>query len=168
VVIIKPTCGNGIIEHSETCDDGKTEPGDGCDSTCRKELNAPSVSEAEPNDDPRAANVLQMTQRMGGMTVLGQVASRCDHDMYSLPVAQGGTVRVTVSPTAMPCSAEGGMVKVTLIGSDGQTQVNAGVLITNDCPTLEAKDLPAGQYYVQIHRTIGEVAWPYQLLVETP
>jgi cysteine-rich repeat protein len=30
-------CGNGIIECTETCDDGNTEAGDGCSADCRLE-----------------------------------------------------------------------------------------------------------------------------------
>jgi cysteine-rich repeat protein len=30
-----PTCGNGLIESGEVCDDGNTANGDGCDPTCR-------------------------------------------------------------------------------------------------------------------------------------
>ena len=30
-------CGNGVIEGSEECDDGNTQDGDGCSSTCKIE-----------------------------------------------------------------------------------------------------------------------------------
>jgi len=36
----QPTCGNGRIDPGEECDDGNTQPGDGCDETCRLELGA--------------------------------------------------------------------------------------------------------------------------------
>jgi fibro-slime domain-containing protein len=32
------TCGNGIIDPGETCDDGNNKPGDGCSSTCQTEI----------------------------------------------------------------------------------------------------------------------------------
>src|SRR3954468_11681317 len=31
------TCGNGIAEGNEECDDGNVQSGDGCDAECRKE-----------------------------------------------------------------------------------------------------------------------------------
>ena len=31
------TCGNGMLESGETCDDGNTTPGDGCSATCQTE-----------------------------------------------------------------------------------------------------------------------------------
>jgi cysteine-rich repeat protein len=46
-----PNCGNGSIEPAETCDDGNTAAGDGCDNTCMVEggfscLGMPSVCAA--------------------------------------------------------------------------------------------------------------------------
>ncbi len=32
-----PTCGNGVVENGEQCDDGNTVDGDGCSSTCQDE-----------------------------------------------------------------------------------------------------------------------------------
>jgi cysteine-rich repeat protein len=34
----KPVCGNGVVEAGEQCDDGNTVNGDGCSSTCQKEI----------------------------------------------------------------------------------------------------------------------------------
>ncbi|MDP2691646.1 MAG: LamG-like jellyroll fold domain-containing protein [bacterium] len=34
-------CGNGIVQSGETCDDGNTTPGDGCDASCQIEFGAP-------------------------------------------------------------------------------------------------------------------------------
>jgi len=33
-------CGNGIVEAGETCDDGNTTSGDGCDAACQDECAA--------------------------------------------------------------------------------------------------------------------------------
>lgn len=41
--VARQVCGNGVIETGETCDDGNTTPGDGCDSACIIE-----VPEVEP------------------------------------------------------------------------------------------------------------------------
>ena len=37
ISIRTPTCGDGIIEGAETCDDGDAQPGDGCSDTCQVE-----------------------------------------------------------------------------------------------------------------------------------
>ena len=34
-----PTCGDGVLEDPETCDDGNTTPADGCDGVCALEAN---------------------------------------------------------------------------------------------------------------------------------
>ena len=36
-VAAAPDCGNGVVETGETCDDGGTVAGDGCDATCQTE-----------------------------------------------------------------------------------------------------------------------------------
>lgn len=33
-----PVCGNGVVEAGEQCDDGGTQPGDGCDELCQVEI----------------------------------------------------------------------------------------------------------------------------------
>lgn len=42
-IICSEACGNGVLNPGETCDDGNTENGDGCPSTCQTES-------AEPKD----------------------------------------------------------------------------------------------------------------------
>jgi cysteine-rich repeat protein len=32
-----PSCGDGVVDTGEQCDDGGTDPGDGCDASCRTE-----------------------------------------------------------------------------------------------------------------------------------
>jgi cysteine-rich repeat protein len=169
VQIFRPTCGNGVVEHSETCDDNNTSSGDGCDSLCRKELSAAAVTEVEPNDDPRAANVLLLPSHPGTITANGMLATRCDHDMYSITVAQLGTVRATVGQTTIACGAEGATISLTLVGGDGQTAVpNVTTSMVGDCPMIEAMDLPPGEYFLVLKRSAGEMSWPYQMMVEGP
>ncbi len=43
VCIVNP-CGNGRVEPGETCDDGNTTAGDGCNATCQVEV----IPEPEP------------------------------------------------------------------------------------------------------------------------
>lgn len=34
---VDTTCGDGVLEYGEQCDDANTQPGDGCDASCRRE-----------------------------------------------------------------------------------------------------------------------------------
>jgi cysteine-rich repeat protein len=169
VVIARPQCGNNMVEHSETCDDGNTTSGDGCDSLCRKELPA-TTNEMEPNDDLRAANII-----LKGVParVTAQIATRCDHDMYSVTVAAGASIRAKVASMTASCISEGTSARLSLIASDGQTEIGLGTAPTgDDCPAIDerhafAKNLPAGEYFLMVKRT-SNTALSYQLTVEAP
>jgi cysteine-rich repeat protein len=39
----RPVCGNGVVEAGEQCDDGNTNNGDGCSSTCQIEVRPPTA-----------------------------------------------------------------------------------------------------------------------------
>lgn len=43
-----PSCGNGIKERDETCDDGNRTPGDGCSSCCQAETNWTCPADGQP------------------------------------------------------------------------------------------------------------------------
>ena len=46
-IICTEACGNGVLNPGETCDDGNTENGDGCPSTCQAEGAEPKDAEEE-------------------------------------------------------------------------------------------------------------------------
>ena len=170
VLVIRPICGNSLTEHAETCDDGNTVSGDGCDALCRQELTTFPASEVEPNDDPRAANVLAPAARAGAsavMTVMANLATPCEDDLFALALSEGGAVRARVSGAGAPCAEAA--AELTLVSGDGQTElVSATAGDGNACAGLEAKALHAGQYYLAVRRRAGERVWPYLLTVEVP
>jgi hypothetical protein len=103
------------------------------------------------------------------MTAAGMLASRCDHDLYSITLTQTGSLRASLGATTLPCGAESATVTLTLVGSDGQTAIpGVATTVTADCPAIEAKDLAAGEYFLALRRSAGEMSWPYQLTVEAP
>jgi hypothetical protein len=148
--------------------------GDGCDSLCRKELSIAAVSEAEPNDDIRSANVLELHQPgvgsggLSSMMVSAAIATRCDHDMYSVTLTRTGTIRANIAATGIACAADGAPVKIALVNADGLTPVSASIMTTNDCPQLEASNLAAGEYFLVVRRPGGDALFSYTLTVETP
>jgi cysteine-rich repeat protein len=44
-----PQCGNKVLEAGETCDDGNTTSGDGCDKTCQREMVSAACQAAVPD-----------------------------------------------------------------------------------------------------------------------
>jgi cysteine-rich repeat protein len=45
-----PICGDGIVEGAETCDDGNTTSGDGCDANCQAEFCGDGIVNDAPNE----------------------------------------------------------------------------------------------------------------------
>src|SRR6185295_14704373 len=45
---IAGTCGNGVAQGDEECDDGNTSPGDGCSPTCQLESVNPALCAGVP------------------------------------------------------------------------------------------------------------------------
>jgi fibro-slime domain-containing protein len=139
-----PTCGNSVIDQGETCDDGDSAPGDGCDGTCHK----------EPNYDcPEVGKPCVSTIVCGDGKVQGN--EQCDdgntnggdgctpacviQSGYNCPPT-GGTCTIKPPP---PC---GNSVKDTGEGcDDGNTMAGDGCSATCTiengymCPTAGAK-----------------------------
>jgi len=148
VLVIRPTCGNGgMAEHSESCDDGNTEDGDGCDSLCRHELSNADTDEQEPNDDPTAANVVL--------------------------TGAGASLRVTMlNRSAAACADGTPPIEMVLWQPGGRTAVGDGsVRAGNGCPVIDdahafAQDLPAGEHIVSVTTDENEGVLDYRLLFE--
>lgn len=72
LTLTAPVCGNGIVEGTETCDDGGTDGGDGCSATCALEpvTSRDTCATAEavtlvPSTDPLKPNVYEAIVRSG-------------------------------------------------------------------------------------------------------
>ncbi|MBO6939158.1 MAG: DUF4215 domain-containing protein [Deltaproteobacteria bacterium] len=130
LLVSQPVCGDGgVPEHSETCDDGNTTDGDGCDSRCRAEL-ASGDGEVEPNDDPTGANVLAAPGSFAGY-----IGGRCDEDHFV--VAHGG-----------------GRLVATLGGQDGSCASPSATLELLDAAgTVLATGTPEGELCARLEAT---------------
>lgn len=152
VLAVQPECGNNIKEHSETCDDGNLDAGDGCDDLCRQELKKGSSREVEPNDEPLAnANVLWLDDD-GTLTVTGQVGGTCDFDSFAFEVPEGGSVRAALESTGDDCNID---LKLQLVDPDGLTPIKTLHTTAGTCPIIEgtesfASNLDAGTYYLRV------------------
>jgi len=54
-ILCSATCGNGVLNAGESCDDGNTREGDGCSASCQSEAAAVAGTVAVANDASPAA-----------------------------------------------------------------------------------------------------------------
>lgn len=165
LTVLKATCGDGVREHGESCDDRNRMPGDGCDASCRSELRDGAM-EVEPNDDFSDPNVIALAGGVGTSTVQGRLGGRCDFDMFALDLAAGASVRATMLDiNGQPCGDGVPTFQMNWVLPDGRTRGGAGSVATgNRCPVISATDAfaqrvaSAGTYYVRVTTTGDEPA----------
>ncbi|MEP6862757.1 MAG: myxococcus cysteine-rich repeat containing protein [Deltaproteobacteria bacterium] len=145
----QPTCGNGVVDPGETCDDGNTNNGDGCSSTCQTENTAaPRVGVTVDNptlpamDLGMSASVaVTLTSMMGyagDVTLSVSAADSTDAaitdwvtnlDSTTATLASDGTATAHVAISAMGDAAMlAGKVKVT--ATFGAMTADASVDVT--------------------------------------
>jgi len=148
LLVVRPECGDGALEHSETCDDENTESGDGCDASCRVELSSGARGEEEPNDDFTGANVVPPE----GLDVDGQLTSECDVDLFVVDVPATGAVDVDVLAVgAVVCADPAPDLDLRLWNADATTVRAVGTVEAgNACPVLRATGLTPGEHLVSI------------------
>lgn len=79
-----PICGDGITEPPETCDDGNTNDGDGCSSSCQKEASLPG--DANGDHSVTIADIGFLDGSDGGI-----IAEIFDGDGDSVTMVSGGS-----------------------------------------------------------------------------
>lgn len=165
LTVLKATCGDGMREHGESCDDRNRTAGDGCDATCRVELRD-GMSEVEPNDDFSDPNVITLADGFGAATVQGRLGGRCDFDMFALNLAAGASVRATMLDiNGQPCGDGVPTFQMNWVLPDGRTRGGTGsVAAGNRCPVISATDTfaqrvaSAGTYFVRVTTSRDEPA----------
>ncbi len=148
-------CGDGHEDPPDTCDDGNTASGDGCDASCQVES-----TESEPNGsiataDPLAAPWYARIDPAGDVDVV----------QLSLPAA-GGLAAWTEGLGDGACLDGSLDTALTLLDAAGNT------LASNDdhagaCSFVSVASLPPGVYYARIEAPAGAsqaaATFPYQL-----
>ncbi len=154
-------CGNGILETGgavpETCDDGNTAPGDGCDAVCNFEGTPEGMGD---NNTYNASGVLLLTPPV---VVQGSIDPAGDSDYFAIDVPEGYHLDayLTVgSLTNCPVNPEG---RLRLYGTNGTTQLaaddfrgpdgNCGAINVN--VDSDARAMPAGRYYLRVQEDFG-------------
>ncbi len=135
VEVLAPGCGNGFVEAAESCDDGNTTAGDGCDATCALEAAGVVVGPATtPTTIP-------------GALAVGEL------DIYRIDMTSAGFIRAeTFVPSAPDCDAVTGSSDTVIELTD-----QAGnLLASND----EHPDLPRSCSLIDPRTDAGAAVGP--------
>lgn len=140
IEVVRTECGDNLPQHSETCDDGNEDAGDGCSPDCRAEI-ADGDREVEPNDEVTNANVAGVAPG-GTVEVRGQLGGRCDFDMWAVDVPAGGSVLATMlDGNGNACGPESIAYRLELYDRNGHRVEGAGTpREPNTCPSIDATD----------------------------
>ncbi len=150
------TCGDGHRDLAEQCDDGGTQPNDGCSATCTLE-----ASESEPNDAVGQADSLTSP-------FYGQISPTGDVDYIQLNIsAAQAPASIVIEGFDLgdgACSKGEQDSYITLYASNGTTVVaeddDSGALY---CAKLSATGLAAGTYYIAIKAAGATPTFPYKI-----
>lgn len=132
-------CGNGIIEAGEMCDDGNSDPNDGCDNACQ--LSGATV-EVEPNGAFGTATPVALT---GGLGIGAGAITAGDVDFFAVTVPAGAHLDAFLTVNSLDGCPTAPIAEVQVLGTNGST-----VLTTQ---TTQGSPLPAGANCPR--------AWPY-------
>lgn len=155
-------CGNGVIEGSETCDDGNMSSADGCSAQCQFE----GVLESEPNDARGNADA------MGSLTrARGTIDPGGDVDWYSVTVMQDWSLSVLTRDGFGTCQPEVGTAdtRISLYASDGSLlgdDDDGGLGTCSSIDPIEdafSRLLSAGTYYVAVEHFDGSGSGSYEI-----
>jgi cysteine-rich repeat protein len=151
LLALSPVCGDGDRQHSEACDDGNLDGGDGCDERCRIEIAASHELAQEPNDDLPGANVLAVDALPASLRVRGVIEGPCDPEMFTFTVPRPAhaTVRV-LDRDGNACAGLDPERRIDLQLLQGQTSVVQGqASADNECPSVPAHPLEAASARAQ-------------------
>jgi cysteine-rich repeat protein len=143
-LLITPTiCGDGLVAGGEMCDDGNTDPNDGCDASCIWEC----VDDAAEDDDTLAtATELALPGEVDGMlcpTDEGEVQGF--YDMWAVDLTVGEYATADASPTG------GGSCESLVLGLaffDDQGNILSAPQSDDDCPIVTMEAPVTGRYYL--------------------
>lgn len=151
----RPSCGDGIREPDEPCDDGNQNDADGCTSAC-----VLNPTEVEPNDTTDDANAFSNP-------FFAEIAPSTDVDVvrFEVPEDAGVSLRVidlddggcaanTMDPLLRVFDQDGELVAEDDDGGDGF------------CAELAGLPLAPGSYTAEISRVSeGTDTFPYRLVI---
>jgi cysteine-rich repeat protein len=164
ISVAQPSCGDGIVESGEQCDDGPANgtTGDGCTAACQ------SIPpwEIRPNDSIATAT----PQWAGFSTWMGRIEPAGYHGYFSFTLAAAGSVTLTTHDVNKPtyCSSDTVLYldgpSGNQIAMDDDSGPGPGDPTSGKCSKISAQPLAAGTYYAWVQRYgDGKVIPSYQL-----
>ena len=180
VTVVRPSCGNGELEHGEPCDDGRPQAGVTC-SQCHKVLTASGDTEVGvANDDYVNAMVVRPASgQPTNFTAQGSIAA-CDTDMFNFDAVEGTAITAALAPrngaTMCPPNVSLTLLRSPSVMAPMLTQAPAAVteattaMGPDGCPTVTLPRATAGQtWFVQVTiRPSPTTEFPYTLTINAP
>jgi cysteine-rich repeat protein len=141
------TCGNGILDPGETCEDGNAVSGDGCSAACLQE---PGWEIESNNTFPTANDAALVSQ--GGL-IKGTISPAYDGDNYLIQVPFGFTATVDAEtqdgPFGTTCAS--GAIDAYMVLWDAVPQsIELYAPAVGNCKKVYRTGLPAGSYTLSV------------------
>lgn len=158
--VIRPTCGNGMQEHGEPCDEGAAGS-PVCDATCHillSDLDATGetmVPIGRHNDTSTEAMRVILNDAMPTLTVRGTIPpGDCYPDVFSVDVAANTRISVTArnATSGAACAAAAEAPYSLELKNAADTRIAGGVDGLG-CPTINQMLTNEGRYFVWLTST---------------
>ncbi len=180
VTVVHPSCGNGLLEHGEPCDDMRPQAGVTCEQ-CHKVLTTSGDTEVGvANDD--YVNAMVVRPASGGLAdfpVVGSLAA-CDTDMFNFDAPANAAITATLSPNngaaRCPDNVSLTLLRSPAVTAPALTQAPAAapgattMMGADGCPTVTLPSAAAGStWFLQVTiRPSPTMEFPYRLTINAP
>ncbi len=155
---VTPTiCGDGVVAGAEMCDDGNTEPGDGCDATCVWEC---TDDDAEDDDSLETATETTLPAEIDGMLCPTDENEEFDVfvDFWAVDLTAGEYAQASVVETG---GAACDTLELGLAFYDAELEVlGLADPAEGECPSVSIEATVTGRYWIGIAG--GDVTVPPQ------
>jgi cysteine-rich repeat protein len=157
ITVTPPSCGDGVIQAGEVCDDGNPMDGDGCSSMCAVEANM--STELELNDSLASAN-----STTGYLGVIAAITPVGDKDYFSFSVPSAGlTATIQVRNWVGGCPIGLDTIAYLYDPMGVQIALNDDANGTS-CSAITQSGLAMGTYTVRIEDNGNNSTAPFYLL----
>lgn len=181
VTVVRPVCGDGVLQHGEPCDDNRPQAGVTCDRCHKVLFRALDTEAGVANDDYTNAMLLRPTGAFVDFSVVGTLGG-CDADMFRFELTAGQALTATLSPRAESSCPTG--VTLDLLRTDSpasSTDLETAPVVVNDAQstamngctslTLSTASVRAGLYYLRVRSSrdaTGDFAYQLTTTVTGP